>query len=136
MRLALLPLLLVALSCTAPFDPPKSICDLPRNFAGWSGTDVRWKGVVVGGPPHGYSLAAEECQRRGIALDGTPNGWSPLGDALEQRGLETGLLRADVSGKIVERDGSYRLLVTKVHHLAFEPMSEAAYYAYWRSKGF
>jgi hypothetical protein len=107
MRLALFPLLLVASSCTAPFDPPKTICDLPRNLAGWSGTEVRWKGVVVGAPPHGYSLAAEECQRRGIALDGTPNGWSPLGDALEQRGLETGLLRADVSGKIVERDGSY-----------------------------
>jgi hypothetical protein len=69
-------------------------------------------------------------------LDGTPNGWTPLGEALEQRDLETGLLRADVSGKIVERDGNHRLLITKVHHLAFEPMSDAAYYDYWRSRGF
>lgn len=97
---------------------------------------MRWKGVVVGGPHHGYSLAAEECQRRGIALDGTSYGWAPLSDALEQHSFETGLLRADVSGKIVERDGSSVLLITKVHRIAFEPMSEAAHDAYWRSKGF
>ena len=85
---------------------------------------------------HGYALAAEECQRRGIDLNGTPHGWPWLGEVIEQRGLEAGLLRADVSGKIVERDGNHRLLVTRVHHLAFERMSDTAVDDYWRSKGF
>ena len=132
MRTATAFLLLFLTCCSAPYELPKSICDL-STLASWSGADVRWHGVVVGGY-HGYSLVAEDCQRRGIALDGF--GGSTLDKAINDRGLKTGLLRADVSGKIIERDGDYRLLVTKVHSVAFEPMGDEAYYQYWRSKGF
>ena len=121
-------LLLFITGCSATHGQPKSICDVPTS-AGWSGTEVRWHGVVVGEPHHGFALIAEDCQRRGIALDGF--GDSALGKAINDSGFKTGLLRASVSGKIVGREVSYRLLISNVHRVAFEPMNEAAYYEYW-----
>jgi GNAT superfamily N-acetyltransferase len=132
MRTALAIIVLLS-GCQAPYESPKSICELPPTLASWSGTDVRWRGVVVGGY-HGYSLVAEDCQRRGIGLDGWRG--TALDAAIRTRYFQDGLLRADVSGKIIVRDGEHDLLVTKVHGVSFEPMSYDDVMAFWESKGF
>src|SRR4029453_16303564 len=98
MKRALFTVLLVCASCDAPVNAPKSVCDLPRTLASWSGTEVRWKGVVVGAIPHGYSLAAEDCQRRGIKLDWRPNavGGAQLDKALLHHAFKPGFVRHEV----------------------------------------
>lgn len=130
-------LLLILASCSQPAPRPKSVCDLPSNVASWSGATVRWKGPVVGTFHHGFAMIAEDCQRRGISLDGweTAPGGEELDAALRQYISRPGLVRADVTGKILDNDDRH-LWITHVHGIDFRPMTDAQEEAYWRSRVF
>ena len=91
---------------------------------------MRWTGLVVGTNHHGYVLVAEECQRRGIALDWASD--NALAKVLDRVGFGSGLMRADVSGKIIGR----KLLITEVHQVSFTPMTYGAVVDYMRKLGF
>ena len=132
MQRAVALLLLFTAACRAPYDKPNSICDLPRGARGWSGTEVRWKGAMVGTFQHGFALVTEECARRGMSLGSWDS--AELDQALRAKSKEPGVLRVDVSAKIVgERP---RLRITEVHRISFQPLSYEQEEAYWRSKGF
>lgn len=131
MRLHVVCSLLLLTGCAAPVETPTSICDLP-NLRTWTGVTVEWSGVVQGTFQHGFGLVAEDCSRM-IPLDGwydAPGG-DALTRALEQSQLQPGLLRADVSGKIIGEGDRGRLWVTRVHRLRFQRMTEDQYYEYW-----
>lgn len=110
---------------------PKDICDFPRNFAGWQGKEVSFRGVLVGTFEHGYVLLAEGCERRGIGFANWPEGPSRV--ALEKvlNRLDTGLARAEFKGKL-SREG---LLVTRIEKVTYEPMTTQEKNAFFRSKG-
>ena len=133
MRNVLVFLFLLIPACNAPYQQPRSICDLPPSLASWSGTEVRWRGVVVGGY-HGYALIAEDCRRRGIGLTKWRD--TTLDKAIRKRDFKDGLLRAEVSGKIIVHDEEQFLLVTDVQGVSFEPMTYEQVMAFWTSKGF
>lgn len=84
---------------------------------------------------HGFGLVAEDCSRM-IALDGWNDapGGELLNDALERTQLTPGLLRANLSGKIIGDEERMRLWVTRVHRVGFEPMSEDDFYDYWNRR--
>ena len=110
------------------------MCDIP-NLQSWTGTSVRWKGVVLGTFHHGFGLVAEDCSGL-VPLDGWTKvpGGSALDQALEETWLKSGLLHAELSGKIIGEGERQRLWVTDVHHLKFEPMSDEEERDYWDSK--
>ena len=105
---------LLTLSCSGSAPEPRSLCDVPRNLAGWEGATVRWKGILIGTREHGYGLMAEECRRRGINL-GLPadervrDELGALFSTFETR--PAGSLRVDLSGKIVGE----RLIVQTIY---------------------
>jgi len=133
MRLSMILGLLLAASCSAPSIPPKSLCDLPRSLRTWEHTQVRWRGAIIGGFNHGFSLIAEDCPRRGIVVadwpEHTPDGRA-LQQELEKRFAERGVLRVEVSGRVTS---DRTLIITKVHHFDFQPMTEAEDAAWWRT---
>ena len=132
-RWALLIIALAPISCGAPTPQHASLCDLPRNLAGWSGTNVRWMGTVMGSFEHGYLLIADKCQRRGIRLDWqTGQSGELLAETLRREWREPGIVRAEVSGKIA--DGY--LLIKDVHRVVFIPMTPERERDYMRSRGF
>jgi hypothetical protein len=66
-----------------------------------------------------------------IPLDGWPDapGGDALTTALEESELQPGLLRVELTGKIIGEGD--RLWVTKVHRIRFQPMTNEQYYEYW-----
>lgn len=130
MRLDLVIVVGLIAGCGPVRPAPESLCDVPQQtLASWTGVDVRWQGVIVGGGQHGYSLVAENCWRRGISLDGFAG--SSLEKAMRDYALKDGLLRADVSGRIAKGSDEPKLQVTEVHRVSFEPMSVEEHHAYW-----
>jgi hypothetical protein len=118
--------------CKAPLVAPKDICDFPRNFAGWRGTNVSFKGVLVGTFEHGYVLVAEGCERRGIRFAKWPEGSDGIALNKVLNRWDTGLARAEFTGKL-SREG---LLVTHTKNVTYETMSTQEKAAFFRSRGF
>lgn len=58
---------LFVVACGAPAPVPRSLCDLPRNLAGWSGHEVRWHGLLLTSH-HGSAFISEDCRRRGLPI--------------------------------------------------------------------
>jgi hypothetical protein len=110
------------------------MCDLPRAFDGWEHTPVRWKGILIDAQPHGFLLAAEECNKRGIAIGRLPEGaWDTLAPVTQRSHQESGVIHVEVSGEITNQK---TLDVSKIHHISFEPMPEQQETTFWQSKGF
>lgn len=127
---------LLIMGCNAAREAPNSMCDVPRNFAGWQNTPVRWQGILLDASPHGLSLIAENCQRRGINIQRLPDSApdeAALNQVLRRGWREPGIIRVDVSGRITS---GRTLAVSKVHRVQFEPMNEQQRHEFWRSKGF
>jgi hypothetical protein len=108
------------------------MCDLPRSFATWQNTPVRWQGILIDATPHGLALIAEDCRRRGITIKQWPSD-KALNKVVLRTWREPGIIRVDVSGRITQ-DG--QLAVSKVHRIEFEPMSAQQEMEFWRSTGF
>ena len=129
---ALLALPLALMSCSAPAPEAKSLCQLPKNLAGWAGSHVRWSGIVIMGA-HRTVLVAEGCQRRGIPLDWRSARVEKLFEEVEQKSWRaSGFIKADISGKITPN----RLIVSEVHHLTLMPMSFETKTHHMKSLGF
>lgn len=132
-RIVALAGLLLITGCNGHREPPKSMCDLPRSFATWEHTDVRWQGILLNATPHGMMLRAEDCQRRGIQIERWPvDADDALGRLTRQNARESGVIRVDVSGRIT---AGRMLAVSKVHRIELEPMSEQQETEFWRSIG-
>ena len=123
---------MLALGCDASHETPKSMCDLPRSFAGWQNTPIRWQGILLDATPHGMMLVAADCQRRSIDIERWPEDQA-LAQVVQESWHEPGILRVDVSGRITGERG---LAIFEVHRIDFEPMSEQERSEFWRSIGF
>ena len=124
-------LLLVCASCQAGPEASVGLCE--RHPVG---TKVSWQGAVVGTHHHGYGLTAEDC-RGFIRLTGVriAPGGRDLESFFEPARLQPGVLRADITGKIIRADDDEPiLLVERVHRLAFEKMTDEQERLYWRRR--
>jgi hypothetical protein len=124
---------LMLASCSAPAPVADSLCKLPRNLAGWQGSEVRWQGLVIGTPNHGYALITEDCQHRGIPLDWqTARSGHLLDETSRWDRRPEGLVRVDVSGRI----SHWGLVVSDVHRVVVIPMNFEAEKRHVRALGF
>ena len=99
---------LFVVACSAPAPIPRSLCDLPRNLAGWSGHEVRWRGLLLTSH-HGAAFISEDCQRRGVPIVGL----SQSADARFRSAVGTGWFETELTAKVGKRG----LYVTTFHKL-------------------
>ena len=87
-------------ACNGPVPAP-GLCDMPPGFSTWTGAQVRWTGVVIGEPHHGYILSCEH-HRGGIRIDWNDQtvGASAFQHALEAAFPRQGLLRITVEARL------------------------------------
>ena len=93
--------LTAALAGCAAQVPTPTHCDMPPSFARWIGAQVKWTGVVIGEPHHGYVLACEH-HRSGIRIHWNEQtvGARTLQHGLDRTFLRHGFLRITVEGRL------------------------------------
>jgi hypothetical protein len=116
-------------ACNAPTPRQDSLCDLPRGFVGWSGHNVRWRGLIVDASPHGLGFVSEDCHRRGAAIKDISSGAEADYRAF-QRSRKTSWVRVELSAKLTDNG----LIITKFHRL--EAISDEAALRRTRALGF
>lgn len=126
-RLLLVVLLGSASACAGPAPISTDMCEAPRNYGGWQGVEVRWKGAVLDASPHGMGLVATGCKSTGILIANLP---PVVATALERARGKTGITHIEVEGKITP-DRSLR--INNVRSIEFEAMSEAERASFWQS---
>lgn len=126
-RLAVIVLLASASACGGPAPVSTDMCEAPRNFGGWQGVEVHWKGAVLDASPHAVGLVATGCKSTGILIADLP---PVVAKALERAWGRTGITHIEVEGKITP-DRSLR--INKVRSIEFEAMSQAERDGFWQS---
>jgi hypothetical protein len=103
---------LFVVGCNAPLPAPRSLCDLPRNLAGWSGHEVRWRGLLLT-TRHGDAFITEDCRRRGVRIATLSQGADAFFDSAVRTAPSYGWFETELTAKIGERG----LYVTTFHKL-------------------